>query len=433
MLRKITIAGIAVILGLTATSAIARTGPIPVFGDRGYAVMDLAAKDGHLDGFRIAGSDSAHDGSITILTTRTDFEQSGIRLIRLRPDGTRDVRFGNGGSVVRYMAADFNFTPNALTIDSRGRAVVALTLKLCDAKCPVHAAAMRFRKDGELDGSFGRKGMFRSPQAGTGQVIRSLPGGKTLISGVHGHRFLAWRVDRDGRLDHAFGRRGTGSIPEGPIPLNLRPGRATEMTVDGRGRIVVMGIQRGLGDSLFFVRFGPDGRQDTNFGDRGVRRARHAGANGGPVGLVEVGGRIITSDWRDGCSPLWALRSGTGNPDAGFNSPQPGIECDSDGASAPAGIDLDPDGNIVIFNYVRWPSPESQEPRFTVARYFSDGTLDPGFGDGGHAPIPVSTGGLTGGFVDSQGRPVTTGRRNAGRAGFVVRMKPDGSPDHGFG
>lgn len=335
--------------------------------------------------------------------------------------------------MVRYTAADVTLTPNAISVDGRGRALVAFTLRSCNRSCSVRAAVMRFRRDGQLDRTFGRTGVFRSADRGAAETIRSLPGGKTLVAGARGGRFLVWKLDRRGRLDRTFGLRGLATSPRRSDPLNQgRPERATEMTIDPRNRIVIMGISPESGDALHFARFRPGGSPDPAFGDRGTARFHHAGTSRGPVGLVATDGRIITSDWRVGCSPLWALRSATGEPDEHFNSLGRAFACGRSQTVAPAALDLDADGFIITFNNEERPPSTFKGPRHTVERFHTDGTPDMGFGTSGIVPVSVSSGVLRDGLVDPQGRLVTMGERDTAPEGFAVRMSPGGFPEMSF-
>src|SRR2546423_3571663 len=70
-----------------------------------------------------------------------------------------------------------------------------------------------------------------------------------------------------------------------------------------------------------------------------------------------------------------------------------------------------------------------------VARFLSDGSLDPGFGVGGVARVDVPSSGAVALARDAHGRVLVAGQRSgaAGYALVVARLRADGSPDPAFG
>jgi len=86
---------------------------------------------------------------------------NGLRLRRLLPDGAPDRRFGSGGTatlrIPRFYVAD-------LALDSRGRVLLAITLKRRGPIGePKDLALLRLRTDGRVDRSFGEDGTLRIP------------------------------------------------------------------------------------------------------------------------------------------------------------------------------------------------------------------------------------------------------------------------------
>jgi uncharacterized delta-60 repeat protein len=86
---------------------------------------------------------------------------NGLRLKRLLPDGAPDPSFGKGGTVTlripRFYVAD-------LALDSRGRVLLAVTLKQrSPIGEPKDLALLRLRTDGRVDKSFGEDGTLRIP------------------------------------------------------------------------------------------------------------------------------------------------------------------------------------------------------------------------------------------------------------------------------
>jgi uncharacterized delta-60 repeat protein len=86
---------------------------------------------------------------------------NGLRLKRLLPDGAPDRSFGSGGTatlrIPRFYVAD-------LALDSRGRVILAVTLKQrSPIGEPKDLALLRLRTDGRVDKSFGEDGTLHIP------------------------------------------------------------------------------------------------------------------------------------------------------------------------------------------------------------------------------------------------------------------------------
>jgi uncharacterized delta-60 repeat protein len=249
-------------------------------------------------------------------------------------------------------------------------------------------ALSRYHSDGRLDLAFGTGGKvvarFDGYDFAFPLALALQPDGKILLAGgaaVAGASgaFALVRYSADGRLDLAFGTGGT-------VVTNFGDGGyIVGLTVQSDGKIVV------AGNSFDMVRIGSvSGRQ--NFA---VARYRIDGSLDPSFG---AGGKIIT----------------------GFG--------DNDAASAVA---VQSDGKIVVAG----GSLASGNVTFALARYASDGLLDPGFGSGGK--VVTDFGHREEAFalaLQPDGKIVVAGE-NASSGGnlALARYGADGSLDASFG
>lgn len=240
----------------------------------------------------------------------------------------------------------------------------------------------RFLADGTLDAGFGTDGMvttdIQPDQQEEALAVAIAPDEDILVAGYSGFdaTVALARYLPDGDLDPAF---GAGGIVAGPVPA-----RVYAVAVQADGAVVVAGgrdVADGSPDfsDLFLARYLPDGTLDPAFGDGGVVVTDIGDA---PNVLQEV---ALLADGR-------ILASGAPN-----TSDATGLRTD-------------------------------------LVQLLPDGTLDPGFGDGGTLTIPGERVG-EGMAVQPDGRIVLAGRSQTsdGTEFEVRRIEPDGSPDAAFG
>ena len=187
---------------------------------------------------------------------------------------------------------------------------------------------------GSLDTNFGNGGKvvtdFGGPIA-EGQSLVVQPDGKLVVAGRSssnaGSIFALARYNSDGSLDPSFGSGGkvTTAFPQGDSEI-------LAMTLQQDGKIVAAGDTGGSANHgvMAVARYNPDGTLDQAFGTGGQA-------------TVDFG--------------------------AGFHT-----------AFA---IGVQPDGKIVLAGTALLMPPSFTSSQFGLARLNPNGTLDPGFGNGG--------------------------------------------------
>jgi len=199
---------------------------------------------------------------------------------------------------------------------------------------------LRYRTDGSLDPKFSGDGIVRADPTRTyddGLAVGVEADGQIVVAGGAGfdgpnERFVALAYQRDGSLDPSFGGDGmvfTDVTPDADAPFGL--------AIQADGMIVVAGgaaLGNDTDPKFAVVRYQRDGSLDPAFrGD----------------------GTVVTN-----FTPF------------------------DDGAYSVA---LDPDGNIVAAGLAGNNGPA---PRFAVARYLTNGTLDDTFGGDGKVTTDIS-------------------------------------------
>ncbi len=274
-----------------------------------------------------AGLSYSYNSSFTVLT-------SVFAVARYNTDGSLDATFGSGGIVTTAIGGTDD-TAQAVVIQPDGKIVAAGNSDASTSDNPAHRFALvRYNSDGTLDPSFGNGGMAITPVgADAGAFGLALQGGKLVAAGVSDDQIAVVRYNSDGSLDTDFGNGGIVTTSVGARAA------ARAVAVQG-GKIVVAGATNNGVDSDFVVaRYNTDGSLDTAFNQAGSL-------------------------------PGVAVTDFTFYDDEAF------------------ALDIQSNGKIVAAGYTNTGAPQYE---FALARYDTDGTLDPTFNPAGNKPGTVAT------------------------------------------
>jgi type II secretion system protein G len=183
-------------------------------------------------------------------------------------DGRLDKGFGRNGVVLTPVSGGDDEI-SALVISADNKIVVAGNVS---GTAGTVAVAARYLADGELDSSFGERGVSL---IGVGEVSRAegivlRDEGGVVLSGTFrtGNRtsLMLVGLDSHGLLDNSFGQNGV-AVPAGTLPLS----EGYRLAVDSEGLLYVAGAVGAPGkrDSALF-RFFSNGSPDPDFGRTGV-------------------------------------------------------------------------------------------------------------------------------------------------------------------
>ena len=361
--------------------------PDPSFGQGGLVITTLGGSDDEARALTVLP-----DGrSVLVGEARPDAGSlRGFAAVRYLAGGGLDPSFGRGGVVFTAFSETFGCGANAVAQQPDGKLVVAGF-----ARHPERAhdgfAVVRYLQDGSLDQGFGGSGGVITavdPQSGAGhndigRAVAVDARGRIVVAGETGGAFKDVALVRylaDGSLDPDFGEGG------GVVTDLGGDDRAQALALQPDGKILVAGSGgRGSSEDFVLLRYLPDGRLDTSFGQGGH----------------------VTTDFR-------------GGSDRG------------------QGLALRPDGKIVVGGVLQLSG--GCEPRTTceryglaLAQYTSAGQLDPGFGEGGKASLDlISSAGGYGLARLKDGHLALAG--HVGNEDFAVALlHEDGRPEASFG
>jgi uncharacterized delta-60 repeat protein len=289
---------------------------------------------------------------------------------------------------------------------------------------------------GDLDPTFGVGG--KVTVSGLNIYAMALqPDGKIVVAGVSLDVFGLARLNPDGSVDASFGTGGMvttdfGAVFEAAYAVTLLPD----------GRIVAAGTagEGGRARDLALARYNPDGSLDASFDSDGrVTTSFGVEIQEAYDVLVQPDGRIVAAGFAaGGFAPGGGLALARYNSDGSLD-PTFGVggtvTTDLGGFESAYDAVLQPDGNIVAVG----PTGSGSTPTTDLAllRYNPDGSLDPGFGSGGRVTTDFAGGVDIPSAVALQpdGRIVAAGLTEAatGDDFALARYEDNGSLDVSFG
>jgi len=353
--------------------------------------------------------------------------------------GQLDPSFGGDGKVT----TDFNSQAGANALALQDGKLVAAGFGWNGST--VDFALARYRQDGTLDRSFGTGGRvttdFGAGEQATALVVQ--PDGKLVAAGFAsndtGGDFALARYRPNGTLDPTF---GTG----GKVTTDFAGGAdgAMALVVQADGKLVVAGSATvGTNGNFALARLRPNGTLDPTFGTGGIVIVDIGGSFDQINALVAKDGRVVAAgftfadDFASGNFALARFRpNGTLDPTFGTGGT---VTTDVAGSFDEADALILQDGKLIAGG----TSFTGTTSDFALARYRSNGTLDPTFGTGGTVTTDIS-GGVLGGddlinaLVIQDGRLVAAGFAFTGESstGFdfaLARYRLDGTLDPAFG
>ena len=428
--------GMGVAFSATIQMAQAADGDLdPLFGSGGMVMTDLNRSTDLATAVAVQT-----DGKLVVVGTaykQNDFSDEDFVVTRYNTDGTLDVTFGRGGKV-RTDFPGLAAEPSSVVIQPDGKIVVAggafpLFVFLGDFK------VVRYNPNGSLDRSFGDNGIVTSSFPGQGSYALGLalqPDGKIIAVGTDYVNFTTddssdtdfalARYNPDGTPDATFG--GQGQVTTDFDGFN---DDAFSILLQKDGKLVAVGsaknptnfydfaAARYLSDGAIDTTFGVAGKVRTDFGDHNFDQARSA--------VLQRDGKIVAAGFavsQNGGVQNFAIAryDSNGVLDPSFSSD--GLMQISFGSCCQSAnkVLLQRDGKIVT---VGFPNSESSDSDFVLARLTSGGALDPTFGIGGKVRTSFGdlNGGANGAVLQQDGKIVAVGFQanfNSERANFAL-------------
>lgn len=340
--------------------------------------------------------------------------------------GDLDTTFGSVGAVVADWDLGYDIA-YAVTVQADGKILVA---GFSDRNADTNSSVLRLLPNGARDGLFGDDGFVSIDLIDDGPEsaydIVSDAEGRIVIGGFADSDAFVARLLSDGTLDPTFGDSGATVVPE--MDGNAGGGEPQlGLAIAADGSIYASG---GYGPGRV-VRITSGGEVDASFGVNGIATA---------ADMTEVydlalqpDGKIVlagSTNGAGGYSDFAIARFGVnGEPDETFSSggmAATPIGLRRDSALA---VEVQPDGKIIAGGL----SNNLSDNDFALARYLSDGSLDPSFSGG---TVTTDFGGgshqILGLALYADGRIAAVGRGTFS-GGHVSVYETDGSLDTNFG
>jgi uncharacterized delta-60 repeat protein len=362
-----------------------------------------------------------------------------LPLLALAAAGDLDPSFGTGGKVLTDFAGSSDSVAD-LVLQPDGKIIAG-------GKAGPQGALARYNPDGSLDPSFGSGGKLTS-DLGVVYALALQPDAKIVSAGsteaglAPAGDFALARYNPDGSLDTSFGSGGTVTTDF----FGLADAALGAVLIQPDGKIIAVGVaQRGVAANEFaLARYNPDGSLDASFGTGGKVTTdfpNQFGSGNAVAGaaILQPDGKIVAGGTaHDMFGQFYDFALARYNPDGSLDASFGAagrVTTDIGDTDSIASLALQPDGKIVA-------AGTAFDEDFTIARYNSDGNLDPGFGSGGLAGATFT--GLGGEFaadvaIQQNGKIVAVGRAAAFVGSDIlfrfalVRLTADGSLDSSFG
>lgn len=354
----------------------------PTFGEGGKVITPFKGGEGaqalavQSDGKIVAAGYAKSASSYSV-----DFA-----LARYCIDGTPDSTFGIGGKVL----TDFGYTDavKSLVVQPDGKIVAAGYAY--GSGDQVDFALARYNADGGLDIEFGSKGLVTTDFADEdyARALTIQQDGKFLVVGdtwapATNSDFAIARYHTNGILDVDFGSGGRVTTD-----FTGESDRVSALALQSDGKFVVVGSARNsvTGQTDFaLARYSTTGSLDADFGVGGKVTANFGMSSGARAVLVQGDGKIVlagqVNDTANGLVSFALARyKSDGSLDSEFGVG--GKVTTTFGSHAGIyALTLQKDGKLIAAGYMRDQPPFVHD--FALARYNSDGSLDPDFGVGG--------------------------------------------------
>ena len=305
------------------------------------------------------------------------------------PPGSLDVTFGTAGTVTTAIGSG-NDEIHALGIQADGKIVVAGYARV---GANDDFALARYNPNGTLDTSFGSAGTvttFLSSGEDHANALGIQADGKIVVAGWASNGanyvFALARYLTDGKLDTTtFGTAGTVTTTIGITSF------ANALGIQADGKIVVAGSSsNGINNVFALARYTATGATDTTFGSAGITTTTISGDSDAVNALgIQSDGKIVAAGNSFSALMYFALAryTVTGALDTTFGFA--GITTTSIGMNCAANaLGIQSDGRIVTDGYTH----NGANYDFALARYLTNGAMDPSFGSAGTVTIALSSG-----------------------------------------
>lgn len=409
----------------------------PDFGSGGISIIDFSGWIEEANAMALQP-----DGKIVVAGSNlSSSSQRNFALARYLSNGSLDPSFDSDGKVTTDFGGGYD-QANALVIQPDGKIVAA-------GSNDDRFALVRYKQNGGLDATFSGDGKVSTNfttgwDSANGVVLQS--NGKIVAVGANSITFALARYTRSGTLDSTFD--GDGKLTT-PIGNRRDSGRAMVLQPDGK--IVVAGysntscLESCAGDDFAVIRYNSNGSLNLSFSGDG-KVTTHIGGDRDRANAIalQADGKIVVagndgssvSDTPAGQFTLIRYRS-NGSLDPTFDTDGKVVTQMGQWSFANA-IAIQPDNKIVVAGEAAIAG-EGYNSGFALARYRSNGSLDPGFGNGGKVTTDFNNDYLDSAYamaIQADGKIVLVGYTYTDDQDYnfaLARYKGNGGLDPDFG
>lgn len=326
------------------------------------------------------------DGKIVVVCAlSTSLSRTDFGIVRLDTSGDPDPTFGVGGIVLTDFFGNDDGA-NSVAIQQDGKIVVAGIAT--NAVGVGDFALARYDSNGSLDPGFGSGGKVTTDFAGFYDVANGVAianDGKIVAVGAaafdltYKRDFAVARYNTDGSLDSSFDGDGKATFH-----LSQEYAIASSVVIQpSDGKIVVAGgavIPNNLGyfSDFALVRYDEFGIPDPTFGNAGIVLSDFGGSEYANDVVLQDDGKIVAAGYRQDPADIelahdfcLARYDTNGNLDPTFGSNGRVITDFGNSLDQGEGVVLTSDCKIVLAGFA-WPV-ETGDSQFALARYSNDG------------------------------------------------------------
>ncbi len=267
------------------------------FGIGGMVVTPMPVVGGNAQISSIADIAVQADGKIVAVGRAAASVSGAHSLAAVRYDsmGKLDPSFGTGGIILGSFGSVDCFGKR-VRVQSDGKIVFSGYISSGSGKSFV----ARFGGKGELDMSFGDKGIATNSSYSTASALAIQSDGKIVTGGYfesYGFPLMVSRYNADGSLDNGFGNSGNQIGAHSNYYPNV-----SSVLVQSNGKIVLIGtiVPHQNNSAFAVVRFTPAGALDSSFGNAGVVTTQVGTYTSGLGGAIQSDGKIVVTG-----SDLW--------------------------------------------------------------------------------------------------------------------------------
>jgi uncharacterized delta-60 repeat protein len=327
-----------------------------------------------------------------------------ISLVRYNQDGRLDTTF-SGTGIVTTTDPDRNFMGNSIALQSDGKIIIGgcTTLYSRLVYGPLVTLLVRYNSDGSVDTSFGINGLRVDEGMKCVQGIALQADGKILVTGakeVGGNNLASVlavaRYNVDGNRDVNFAGTGIVYTEVGSEVGSSNTGNSIALQSDGKILVAGSSYSPTRGNDFALVRYNSNGSLDTSFAEGGKLTTDFGLESDLAYGIsVQPGGKILmvgeSLSVRKNPEPYPGFYM-AGNIDFALVRYNSNGSLDTSFASGGKtrtdfklltdigyAITVQGDGSILVAGSSQTFSAGDAYTSFALARYTSDGNLDPTF------------------------------------------------------